>query len=1299
MLHVTVADRVQPLAERLADVLRHAAGDPMQPEWIATPGGGLRSWLWLRLAEHLGAGPDGRGDGVAANLTAAFPGTLRTTVLDALRVADGAGDEEDPWSLAPLTWTVLAVLGDLDGSAAGLDGVAVESVGATGGSDGATGAGRAATVASVAGLLRGRFGDEAATYRRARRLADLLDRYHLHRSDLVVRWAAGHDVDVLGNPLAAHQRWQPALWRLVRERIGVPSPPEALPVALDRLRAGDLPLDLPPRLSVFGLPSLPGGAGFVDLAAAVARERDVHLFLLDPSPPTSAAVVRHLRGTPRRGPRRRSDDLDAELVRHPLLRSWARLPRETAVLLADAAAEVDGFPEVEVLGAADVTGGAGVVGEAEVAVTVEAGAAGVTDVGGEDATTDVAGGAARAGGAATLLGRLQADLAAGVAPAGTFRPAEADGSIGFHTAHGRGRQVEVARDVILHALAADPTLTEDDVLVVCPAIGAFEPLIRAGFGPPAPESAPGPAPEAGEGAEAVPALRYRIADRSIGFHNPVVAGLDAVLDLVPGRIDAVALQNLLSEPAVRARFRFGEDDLVRIADWVELANVRWGLDPEHRAAFGMPPAITANSWGAALDRLLLGATLPDDDLAVTLGGVAPLGIEGDDVDLAGRLADLLDHLRGLARAAGGRRRLPEWLDLLRGAVDGLLAPTEDDDRQVEAVRRALAEIGDDAAAVPAARDVLLDFADVRTLLRERLADGARTPPFFRGGVTVTSPDSLRGVPYRVVVLLGMDQSAFGAPAGDGDDLTAALALLGDREPRADRRQAILDAMLAAGDRLVVIRDGHDLRTNQVIPPAVVVAELQDLVRATLHPDVRDRPLEVRHPRQGFDDRCFVPGALGSGTAPWSFDPAARRAAEARRRQAEVAEPFLPEPLPDRAAAVPARSAPSGGAAGAGAPIETFELAELAQAVTDPVRRFLDRRLQVRLPEAEEAPSTVLPVELKGLERWQVGDRLITALRRGVDLDEWVRSERRRGSLPPGGLGADAEQDLRWAADALLGAAERLGVGAAGGPDAEPVAVDLLVPMGAGSGPAGGEGEAGAGAGGEVVRIVGSVEQDFAGPHRGPARLGFGSMKEKYRLVAWLDLLALVATDPEASWQAAVVNYQKGKRGLRGEAQVSCIRPSGADPAERRAAALDGLRVAVDIARRSRCEPLPIFPTFSAAAHRRAADGKSPLAKDWRSFQGWGDGDKPQARLVFGDLDHHDVLALPCTDHDPFGPAERAGAPAGGDRSRVLAWARRLWDAHDASVVEVAEAPGADGDAAGGPVAGGAGAGSGGAVAP
>ena len=79
---------------------------------------------------------------------------------------------------------------------------------------------------------------------------------------------------------------------------------------------GDLTLDLPPRLVFFGFTLLPGG-GFIDMVRAVARQRDVHLFLLEPSH-LDPGDLRRAGVHPTAGaPRLRSDDSTAAVATNP----------------------------------------------------------------------------------------------------------------------------------------------------------------------------------------------------------------------------------------------------------------------------------------------------------------------------------------------------------------------------------------------------------------------------------------------------------------------------------------------------------------------------------------------------------------------------------------------------------------------------------------------------------------------------------------------------------------------------------------------------------------------------------------------------------------------------------------------------------------------------------------------------------------------------------------------------------------------------------------------------------------------
>ncbi|MEO6628067.1 MAG: exodeoxyribonuclease V subunit gamma, partial [Aquihabitans sp.] len=860
-------------------------------------------WLSLELARHLGATSPGAGDGVAANIQHAFPGALRGAVLAAGRPADVA----DPWAVERLTWAVLEEL------------VADEASPALG------------LVATGRGASR---------YGRARRIADLFDRYHVHRPAMIREWAGGG-----GAPVAPHQQWQPRLWRAVRARIGSPSPAEQMRRLLAEVADGSLALALPHRVSVFGVSVLPGGSGFLELAAAVAASREVDLYLIEPSPALARTIRSAVRGTHVPGPKLRSTEPAAEQVENPLLLSWARLPREASVLVADL--DVDHY-ELD-------------VGEVPLNQT------------------------------GTLLSCVQADLLANRAPSANVAFNVSDRSIQLHVAHGATRQVEVLRDAILHLLATDASLTEDDIVVVCPDLDRFAPLLEAGFGRPAsaPPSTDPVFPPVG--ADHAPALRWRLSDRSLRNASPLVSATAALLDVVAGRFDVVSVLDAVALPAVRERYRFSEDDLGRFGDWVSEANIRWGLDPEHREPFGVPAAVTANTWRAGLHRLLLGAAVMADEPGFALGGIVPVPVGEDDMDRVGRLADLigrLDQLVQLTCPVNGeepKRPVPEWIDAVRALVAGTLAAARDDAWQVDALEQVFTSVVGDATVAGEPTAALITFTDLRRLLSAHLVGGAGRGDFFRGGITVTSLDPMRWIPHRVVAVLGIDQSAFASSATDGDDLAALAPVVGDRDPRAEGRQAVLEAVLAAGEHLVLTRDGHDLTTNQEIPPAVIVAELRDALMATVTAETKDAlaaGFETHHPRQPYDVRCLQPGELGTA-GPWAFDPNALAGAEARREQPVSAPQFLAAPL-----------APPNDAT-----VVSVDLAELHRVIADAGAAFLSRRLELRLPRPGDSPSVILPVELGGLEGYAVGDRLLRGRLDGDDPAVLADLERAAGSLP------------------------------------------------------------------------------------------------------------------------------------------------------------------------------------------------------------------------------------------------------------------------------------------------------------
>ena len=202
MLHIHRAERADGLVEALGDLVANPLYDPMQTEIVSVPTRGIERWLTQRLSARLGASP-GRADGVCANIDFPFPGRL---VGGAVAVATGVDRDNDPWLPERCVWPLLDVV----------DGHLAEP-----------------WLSTLATHLGG-VGADADPNRRARRfgairhVADLYDRYGVHRPEMLRAWAAGGDTDGSGAALPPEAAWQAELWRRLRARIGSPSPAERL---------------------------------------------------------------------------------------------------------------------------------------------------------------------------------------------------------------------------------------------------------------------------------------------------------------------------------------------------------------------------------------------------------------------------------------------------------------------------------------------------------------------------------------------------------------------------------------------------------------------------------------------------------------------------------------------------------------------------------------------------------------------------------------------------------------------------------------------------------------------------------------------------------------------------------------------------------------------------------------------------------------------------------------------------------------------------------------------------------------
>ena len=458
----------------------------------------------------------------------------------------------------------------------------------------------------------------------------------------------------------------------------------------------------------------------------------------------------------------------------------------------------------------------------------------------------------------TLLASLQKSLRADV-----LDPAATDTSVIVHEAHGQARQAEILRDAIRHELVETRSLdegglTETDILVVCPRAKEFEPLIRTAFGPTRRGATSGDQFE----------LAYKVSDRSLSHDGLYLQGVNHLLELVRSRCTRSEVLSFLAEPTVQRARRISDDGAELFAEWTRAAGIRWGLDAPHREQFGLATLGDVNTWRAGLRRLAFGAFMENPRLRAA-NSILPVEVAPTHFDELVNLAATVHDLIDAVSATWTPRPLARWLEWYDQSTRTFLSPGNSDTREYERVLGAIKPLRDAAELTTSP----MPFSDFVWLLDEAFSSIGSVSSVLTGGVTITSPDTLRGIGFKSVYILGFDDDAFTSADWENTDLRRLSRQPGDLSPADDARGRLREIILAAGERLTVLRSGRNVVNNEKVEPGVAFSEFLEAVQA-----LGGTPLTVAHPRNSYSpsnfdaEADFTAPLRGAGilSGPWSY---------------------------------------------------------------------------------------------------------------------------------------------------------------------------------------------------------------------------------------------------------------------------------------------------------------------------------------------------------------------------------------------------------------------------------------------
>jgi exodeoxyribonuclease V gamma subunit len=536
-----------------------------------------------------------------------------------------------------------------------------------------------------------------------------------------------------------------------------------------------------------------------------------------------------------------------------------------------------------------------------------------------------------------------------------------DRSVQFHSCHSPMREMEVLHDQLLALFEELPDLKPHEIVVMAPDISIYAPFIEAVFDT---------APEALR-------IPFSISDRGARAENGVIDTFLRILEVAGSRFTASSVMSILESAPLQRRFVLTEPDLEVIRTWIEKTRIRWGIDAAHRGALGLP-AFGENSWRAGLDRLLLGYAAPAHGEQLFGGILAYDEVEGSLAETLGHFAEFADTLFATARDLEKPRSLTDWQDTLRDISLRFFPADDEREPELHQLRFALDSLGETAElsrfVEPVPLEVLLQH------LERSLASAESGSGFLVGRVTFCALKPMRAVPFRVVCLVGMNDTDY--PRHDrfpAFDLIAEHRQPGDRTTRDDDRYLFLEALLSARDVFYISYVGQSIRDNAAIPPSVLVSELTEYIGATV----------TEHPLQPFNAKYFT------GTHKFfSYSAENCMASGTAAEERTLPAPFMVEKI--------------------GEPESEWQKLDNARLLSffgNPSKFLIRERLGLNIRRLDSLLEEAEPLEPGGLDKYSLEQDFLKRALAGEELEPAFSVARAAGALPPGPAGDSHLREL------------------------------------------------------------------------------------------------------------------------------------------------------------------------------------------------------------------------------------------------------------------------------------------------
>jgi exodeoxyribonuclease V gamma subunit len=383
-------------------------------------------------------------------------------------------------------------------------------------------------------------------------------------------------------------------------------------------------------------------------------------------------------------------------------------------------------------------------------------------------------------------------------------------AIQIRSCHSPLREIETLHQFLLEQFEADPSLTPDDILVVTPDLVPYEKIIDAVFG---------------IQEDGVPAIPYRTPLSGFGQSMQLSNAFLDFLNLLSSRFQFDDVLDLFQSKPILERYKISDSDASRIKEWLEDNYIIWGIDEAHRKEWEQPEQKT-HTWKRAIRRIWDG-DLIGDNLDEITGFDRYTGVETvTDRERWAVFNRYFNFLCDCRQELKNPKSAGHWCDLLTRWASELFSDAVMREGSGTLLNSGLESLRSqfEASFIKEKISFKIIRSEIESVLDKSSGQSAR----FTDGVTFSSMVPVRGLPFKLIAMIGLNEESFPRKQNAPDfDLMNQNPRITERDRKKEDKALFLESVMAAGKIHYCSYIGQSKVDNEHFPPSPIVNEWID----------------------------------------------------------------------------------------------------------------------------------------------------------------------------------------------------------------------------------------------------------------------------------------------------------------------------------------------------------------------------------------------------------------------------------------------------------------------------------------